>query len=69
MRIDWLVGGYPKPGGKTVTLPSDWWPFFANAAGANRVSAIGVGPDGGSDNIYYCRFAGPDARLRIWFTQ
>lgn len=68
LRGDWQVGGYPKPGGKTVTLPSDWWPFFRNAA-SPRAGFVSVGNSDGSNLAYYCRFAGTSARLRIWYTQ
>lgn len=67
-RADWHVGGYPKPGGKTVTLPSDWWPQFRSGV-ANRFDGVTVGPSGGSNLTYYGRFDGPSARLRIWYTQ
>jgi hypothetical protein len=59
----------PSPGGVTVTLPSAWYPSFANAAGANRVVGISAGPSGNTNEIYYGRFNGPDIRLRIWWTQ
>lgn len=69
-KPEWRVGGYPKPGGKTVTLWSDWYPFFRGTGNANydgRASTIRLGPSGGTDLNYYGRFS--DVRLRIWYTQ
>lgn len=70
-RADWHVAGFPKPGGKWVTLPSDWFPLFHNdgAYGHARVNSISVGPSGGTNLNYYGRFTGSAARLRIWYTQ
>lgn len=70
-RSDWDVGGWPKPGGKWVTLPPDWWPLFLNsgAYGHARVNGISVGPGAGTDLNYYGRFSGSAARMRIWYTQ
>ncbi|WP_394620957.1 hypothetical protein JNUCC0626_18240 [Lentzea sp. JNUCC 0626] len=70
-RGDWHVGGWPKPGGVTATLPSDWYPLFQNggAYGYGRADGITVGPSGGSNLSYYGRFDGGSARLRIWYTQ
>lgn len=61
---------YPKPGGVTVTLPSSWNSMFTNAgSGGNRAIGVAAGPSGGTNETYYCRFDGPSARLRIWYTQ
>lgn len=70
-RSQWNPGAtYPKPGGVTVTLPSDWYPFFTTAGSGGVIcDGIRVGPSGGSNETFYIRFAGPDTRLRIWYTQ
>ncbi|MDT8916362.1 hypothetical protein [Amycolatopsis sp. PS_44_ISF1] len=69
-RGDWYVGGYPKPGGKTVTVPSDWFPFFRGTNNDNyngRATVVTLGPGNGSNYAYYGKFS--DCRLRIWYTQ
>lgn len=66
LRGDWIVPGWPKPGGVWVTLPSDWWPFFA-ATSAQRAYGISLGPSGGTNEVYYGRAS--DCRLRLWYTQ
>ncbi len=69
MRGDWLVGGYPKPGGKWVTVPADWLAFFKgtnNDLFNGRATTITVGPTN-DDLVHYGRFT--DCRLRIWYTQ
>ncbi|MBP2323346.1 hypothetical protein JOF56_003731 [Kibdelosporangium banguiense] len=69
-RGDWHVGGYPKPGGKTVTVPGDWFPLFRGTNNDNyngRATCITVGPGYGTNFTYYGRFT--DIRLRIWYTQ
>jgi hypothetical protein len=62
---DYLVGGYPKPGGKQVTLPTSWYTSFKGITTA----VITVGNSGGTNLTYYGRFDGDSARLRIWYTQ
>lgn len=70
LRGDWHVGGYPKPGGREVRLPSDWWNQFHNTPAAGpRAAGISVGRSGGTNPLYYGKFDGPSARLRIWYTQ
>lgn len=69
-RGDWLVGGYPKPGGKEVQLPADWYPFFRGTDNNNyngRATCITLGPGGGTNQLYYG--VATDARLRIHYTQ
>jgi hypothetical protein len=69
MRGDWLVGGYPKPGGKWVTVPGDWFGFFKGANNDlfnGRATTITIGPTN-DDLVHYGRFT--DCRLRIWYTQ
>lgn len=69
-KENWHVGGYPKPGGKTVTVPWDWWPLFKGTNNDNyngRATCITLGPSGGTDLSYYGRIT--DCRLRIWYTQ
>lgn len=70
-RGDWFVGGYPKPGGKEVQLPVDWYPMFTNAGayGYPRANGITVGWSGNTNLAYYGRFDGNSARLRIYYTQ
>lgn len=70
-KPDWHVGGYPKPGGKEVRLPSDWYPYFRNggSGGFNRADGVTVGPGVGTDLLYYGRMDGAGARLRIYYTQ
>lgn len=70
-RTDWYVGGWPKPGAKWVTLPSDWNALFHNngAYGYGKANGISVGPGPGTDLNYYGKFNGSAARLRIWYTQ
>jgi hypothetical protein len=67
-RGDYHVGGWPKPGGKWVTLPADWYSQFRSGV-ANRFDGITVGPAGNTNYAYYGRFDGPSARLRVWYTQ
>ncbi len=70
LRQDWYQSGYPKPGGKTVVLPADWWPQFKNTPPSGpRTVAITVGNSAGTNLLYYGKFQGPSARLRIWYTQ
>lgn len=70
LRGDWYVGGYQKPGGKEVTLPSDWWNQFHNTpASGGRAFGISLGRGGGTNLTYYGKFQGPSARLRIYYTQ
>jgi hypothetical protein len=66
-QTDLMSSGWPKPGGMWVTLPSGWWPSFANAAGANKTIGMSLGPSGGSNELYYGRAT--DCSLRIWYTQ
>lgn len=67
---DYDVGGYQKPGGKWITLPSSWNNYFRNigAGGFARTAGISVGPGPGTDLNYYGRFTA-DPGLRIWYTQ
>jgi hypothetical protein len=67
LRGNYAIGNWPKPGGVWVTLPSDWWPFFANAAGANKVIGVSLGQGGGTNELYYGRAT--DCSLRLWYTQ
>jgi hypothetical protein len=67
---DWHTSGWPKPGSRTVTVPSDWWPLFKGTTNTNyngRATAITLGPGGGTNQTYYG--VATDARLRIWYTQ
>jgi hypothetical protein len=68
MESDGPVGGYPKPGGKTLTLPSGWYVPFLSAS-SPRAVGTSVGNSDGTNETYYIRFDGPSARLRIWYTQ
>lgn len=70
-KADYKVGGFPKPGGMWVTLPSDWWVMFKNggANGYPRIDSISLGKAFSSDLTYYGRFVGSESRLRIWYTQ
>lgn len=63
----WNSGNWPKPGGRWVTVPADWFPLFRTNI-SPRADGIQVGPGGGSNLTNYGRFNG-DARLRIWYTQ
>lgn len=68
---DQYIAGYPKPGPKVWTLPSSWWAQFKNTP-PTGLRAIGVSAGNstlGTNEHYYCRFDGPSARLRIWYTQ
>jgi hypothetical protein len=56
---------WPKPGGRWVTLPSSFWAGFKS--GAYR--GFGVGPAGSSNLLYYGRFNGSGAKLRITYTK
>ncbi len=70
LRQDWHQPGYPRGNGKTVVLPADWWPQFKNTPPSGpRMVAITVGNSDGSNLLYYGKFQGPSARLRIWYTQ
>jgi len=69
-KTTWETGGWPKPGGREVILPSDWWPLFRgtnNNAYNGRATCITLGPGGGTNQIYYG--VATDARLRIHYTQ
>lgn len=69
-KLDWHVGGYPKPGGRTVRVPGDWNPLFRGTNNNNengRATCITVGPGSGTNLAYYGRIT--DCRLRIWYTQ
>ena len=71
-RQDWYVGGWPKPGGRWVTVPADWLPQFkgyGNAPNNQRAMGITLGAAPNNSGEYYGRFNGADARLRIWYTQ
>lgn len=66
----WETGGWPKPGGREVMLPSDWWPLFRgtdNNSFNGRGTALTLGPGVGNNQIYYG--VATDARLRIYYTQ
>jgi hypothetical protein len=70
-RNDWYVGGWPKPGPRTVTIPwADWLPFFRGTNNDNyngRATCITLGPSGGTNQTYYG--VATDCRLRLWYTQ
>lgn len=62
--------GWPKPGGREVFLPAQWWPYFRgtnNFALNGRATVITLGPGGGTNPLFYgvCT----DMRLRIAYTQ
>jgi len=64
------VPGYPKPGGREIFLPSDWYPFFRGANNNSfngRATVITLGPGGGTNQVFYG--IATDARLRIHYTQ
>lgn len=70
LRGDWHTGGWPKPGGRTVTVPPDWFPFFKGTNNNNyngRATVLTLGPSGGTNQAYYG--VATDVRLRIWYTQ
>ncbi len=70
-QADWIPSGYwPKPGGRTVQLPQDWWEQFTThpPAGKPKADGVIVGPTGGNLREYG-RFDGASARLRVWYTQ
>lgn len=63
-------GGYPKPGGREVMLPPEWWPLFRgtnNNSLNGRATVIRLGPGIGTNQLYYG--VATDARLRIYYTQ
>ena len=65
---DWRVPGFPKPGGRWLTVPADWFPHFRNVgAGGGEARGITIGKAGNTDVAYYGKFN--DARLKIWYTQ
>lgn len=69
-RTPWETGGWPKPGGREVMLPTDWWPQFKgtnNNSFNGRGTALTLGPGVGNNQIYYG--VATDARLRIYYTQ
>lgn len=69
-RGDWHVGGWPKPGGRWVTVPGDWFAQFKGTNNDNfngRATCITLGPGGGTNQLYYG--VATDARLKIWYTQ
>lgn len=70
LRGLWEVPGWPRPGGRWVTLPPDWLPFFkgtTNTVGNGRATTITLGPASSSSAL----FSGiaTDATLRIKYTQ
>lgn len=70
LRTDWHVGGWPKPGGRWVTVPTDWFAQFKNTpASGPRARGISLGPSGGTNLTFYGRAIGSASRLRLWYTQ
>lgn len=64
------TGGWPKPGGREIMLPPDWWPLFNgtnNNSFNGRGTALTLGPGVGNNQVYYG--VATDARLRIYYTQ
>ena len=58
--------GWPKPGGRWVTIPSSFYPSFAS--GAYKGFAMGPAPSNGL--VYYGRFAGGSvAKIRATFVK
>jgi hypothetical protein len=61
---------WPKPGGIAIQLPSSW----NNSFKSKTSIGLYVGPGslvtgGGTNELYYVRWDGPSARLRISYTQ
>ncbi|HEY6020690.1 MAG TPA: hypothetical protein VIY48_12590 [Candidatus Paceibacterota bacterium] len=56
---------WPKPGGRWVTLPSSLYAGFKSGT----YKGIGVGPAGTTNKLYYGRFNGAGAQLRITYTK
>lgn len=69
LKPDWYGLHLSKPGGRWITLPSDWWALFKgtnNNAFNGRAMAITAGPP--SNNLhYYGRLT--NCKLRLWYTQ
>lgn len=65
LQADHIVGGYPKPGTKTITLPSAWNTSFKN----KTAITVTAGPSGSTNLSQACWFEGATARLRVWYTQ
>lgn len=66
----WETGGWPKPGGREVNLPGDWYPLFRgtnNNSFNGRGTCLTLGPGVGTNQLYYG--VATDARLRIYYTQ
>lgn len=60
------VSGWPKPGGKWVTLPTSFYAGFKS--GTYR--GFGMGPSGGTNLLYYGRFnGGTGAKIRVTYTK
>ena len=69
-RPVWETGGWPKPGGREVLLPGDWFPYFRgtnNNSFNGRATCITLGPGGGTNSLFYG--VATDARLRIHYNQ
>lgn len=56
---------WPKPGGRWVTLPSSLYAGFKSGT----YKGVGVGPAGTTNKLYYGRFNGAGAQLRITYTK
>lgn len=69
-RTPWETGGWPKPGGREIGLPLDWFDLFKgtnNNSFNGRGTCLNLGPGVGNNQVYYG--VATDARLRIYYTQ
>jgi len=60
-----ISSNWPKPGGRWVTIPSTFYAGFKS--GTYR--GILMGPSGGTNLLYYGRFNGSGAKLRVTYTK